>query len=71
MLFGPKSARSKCLELVNIQVNTNNLALTDVSKNIGLYMNYNLRYSGRVNNLLKTAYSSLRLISTIKFLMLK
>ena len=61
MLFGPKSARWKCLELVNIQVN-NNFALTDISKNLGLYMDYNLRYSSYVNHLLKTAQSSLRLI---------
>lgn len=62
MLFGRTAARNRVSSDVNISVNNETIDLTDSAKNLGLILDYNLKFSAHVSSIVKKSYCSLKLI---------
>nr|CAI5840148.1 unnamed protein product [Callosobruchus analis] len=67
MLFGPKKWRDKCEPLVKIKLNQNILRLTPVVRNLGLYLDKDLRFEEHINKCCRKAYCNLKLIYGQRF----
>nr|CAH7733688.1 unnamed protein product [Callosobruchus chinensis] len=62
MLFGPKKWRDKCEPMVKIELNKNKLGISPVVRNLGLYLDKDLRFEAHINKCSRTAYCNLKLI---------
>lgn len=62
MLFGRENQRRQCSENLNISINNEQLKGVDSVKNLGLHMDYNLRFDKHVTNCIKKAYCNLKLL---------
>lgn len=71
MLFGRKKTRRRCMERVNIRINDRQLELTNVSKNLGLYIDSSLKFTEHTNHIIKKSFSNLKLIYTSKDMLTK
>lgn len=62
MLFGPKASRNRCADQVKVNLHNEILSLTKVAKNLGLYVDDELRFDKHVNLITKRAFSNIKLI---------
>lgn len=62
MLFGPKTLRSKSLANLTIKIGNEIIKFSENARNLGLYIDSNLRFTNYVNLMIKRAYSNLKLI---------
>lgn len=62
MLFGNSAARSRCRDLINIKIDDQRLKISNVAKNLGLVIDSSLKFSDHVNQIIKRAFSNLKLI---------
>ena len=62
MLFGRQSKREQCLNGLKISINNQELNISHSAKNLGLYIDQNLRFTDHVNKCIRRAYGNLKLI---------
>ena len=64
-LFGSKLNRSNCLDNLQIFANGEKLNFVHCARNLGLYLDYSLRFTEHINYCIKKAYSNLKFIYSI------
>lgn len=64
ILFGSKGARSQSKGLIDISLDGVGIEVKDSLKNLGMFLDCDLRFSQHISKCLQKAYSSLRLIYT-------
>lgn len=62
MLFGRRSTRERCSSKVKIGLDGVYLNLINVSKNLGIYLDSNLRFEKHINMIIRNSFSYLKLI---------
>ncbi|XP_074041353.1 uncharacterized protein [Leptinotarsa decemlineata] len=71
MLFGRPNAKNRCTELINISIDGVQLPKSDVTKNLGLYLDNSLRFTTHVSQILRKGYMNLKLVYSNKNLLNK
>jgi len=62
MLFGPKKARIRVINFVDIRLNNQPLMIADSARNLGLIIDSDLRFDKQITEINKKCFSSLRLL---------
>lgn len=62
LLFGSKNKRHMALERLVVKVGNTQLQIVDDVKNLGLHIDYNLRFTQHVNHMIRKSFSNLKLL---------
>lgn len=62
IIFGRKCDRLASKDTIDIQINGNSIPITDVAKNLGVYIDSDLRFGTHVSKTLQKAYYTLKRI---------
>ena len=69
MLFGPKKARTRVLNFVNITLNNQPLMIADSARNLGLIIDSDVRFDKQITEINKKCFFSLRLLFNSRHLL--
>lgn len=62
ILFGNKNSRENIKNILKINIGNNELEFVSVARNLGLYLDADIKFTQHVNMLMKRAYSNMKLI---------
>lgn len=62
ILFGSKNQRMHCLQNFRIEMDSIELQIVDSARNLGLYLDFNLRFSEHITKNIRKSYCNLKLL---------